>query len=92
MTNDSSLLRNIDQEINVSFSDHNLIKCLLDVSILCDEKSDNISNIVYATKIPEFELNKATEEQWNSYLLTLNEMDWEQCVENCENKNVEGKL
>ena len=82
MTNDSTSIRKVDQEINVSFSDHNLIKCLSDVSILSDEKGENISNIVYATKIPEFELNKATEEQWDNYFLTLNEVDWEQCVQN----------
>ena len=61
MTNDVSLIRKVEQEINVSFSDHNLIKCLLDMNLMSEEGNKS-SNIVYATDIPDYEYNKATDE------------------------------
>ena len=84
-----SLIRKVEQEINVSFSDHDLIKCLLDINLLCEEGSKS-SNIVYATEIPDYEYIKATDEQWNKFQSNLNSVDWLECAGG--NLDVRGKL
>ena len=86
LTNDLSFVTKVKSEINVGFSDHNLVICELSVSL--EPQSIVSERINYFTKIPSYNLRNGSEDNWKCYTSDMESVDWWSLADNlnCEQK------
>ena len=61
LTNDTSLIQNVRNEINVKFSDHHFVLCDINISYEIENQRKEV--IQYLTKVLNFGWKKGTTEQ-----------------------------
>ena len=87
LTNDSDMIKNTSVEVNVSFSDHNTVNCLLDIDFTQSQESEKFME--YLTSVPMYGWRNGTVEQWDNYMNKLNSKDW---CDISQNLNVHEKV
>ena len=70
LTDDKNLIHNVKSDINVSFLDHHIVICDVDISYEKENPSKEV--IQYQTKVPNFGWKKGTIEQLDQYKESLN--------------------
>ena len=80
-TNNHELIRDYNIIVNKKLSDHYIIKIDLAYKMETSTKSKKVNHC--STKIPEYDLLNASEEQWLRFNLILNKVNFETLFENC---------
>ena len=88
-TNTENIVNSYETIINNRFSDHNILKLKLNVAK--EEKEDIVKLNPYPNKIYEYDLMKATDEDWIRYNKII-EKEEDKFVKDSENENTDEKL
>ena len=85
LSNDRELLLKCEVEVNLRYSDHNLVKLTLTTN--CEVPIKHTDNLKYPLSIPHFNWRQGSDEDWTNYTNYLNGVDWCQDTQGMEVEN-----
>ena len=85
-SSDENFISDYDNIVNVALSDHNTL--VLNTNIDLEESPIDEHKNIYYSRIPEYNLQDVSNEEWNDINDKFLKIDWENRFENLETSNL----